>query len=292
MQEQKDEEKIVSKSRPTAMNLSSTVPARSSSAKNLITSSDPGKLIAAGKPASRTRRNSKPDEAPSSQVKLKDVYLGGLMDDSAGKAVATEENQVLWEFSESDSWSVHEDEVPGESVAYENCAEKPAASSISENSGSPEAESRKWPHNFYISSEVVSCMDKVYSIVRKTYDRKPTDEMEDLDVNAAIWGMFMNTTLQAVHLGQNHDQNLRSVKNHCWSSLKKLFTETEKLIKDQTEINGVTTVDYKECTWSATSSLCDRIHQISNAKTCVFTDSVLCLVGTKGNPNEVLERKN
>ena len=71
--------------------------------------------------------------------------------------------------------------------AYENCAEKPAASSISENSGSPEAESRKWPHNFYISSEVVSCMDKAYSIVRKTYDRKPTDQMEDLDVNAAIW---------------------------------------------------------------------------------------------------------
>ena len=31
-------------------------------------------------------------------MKLKDVYLGGLMDDSAGKLVATEENQVVWEF--------------------------------------------------------------------------------------------------------------------------------------------------------------------------------------------------
>ena len=30
-------------------------------------------------------------------------------------------------------------------------------------------------------------MDKVYSIVRKTYDGGPKDEMEDLDVNAAIW---------------------------------------------------------------------------------------------------------
>ena len=37
------------------------------------------------------RRNSKSDEAQSSQVKLEDVYLGGLMDDSAGKPVATEE---------------------------------------------------------------------------------------------------------------------------------------------------------------------------------------------------------
>ena len=89
VQEQKEEERIVAKSTPTAMNLSLTVPARSSSAKNLSTSSDPGKLIAAGKPTSRTRRNSRPDEAPSSQVKLKDEYFGGLMDDSAGKPAAS-----------------------------------------------------------------------------------------------------------------------------------------------------------------------------------------------------------
>ena len=41
-------------------------------------------------PASRTRRNSRLDEAPSSQVKMKDVYFGGLMDESAGELVATE----------------------------------------------------------------------------------------------------------------------------------------------------------------------------------------------------------
>ena len=97
VQEQK-EERTVAKSRPTVMNLSSKIPASSSSAKNLITSSDPEKLIAAGKLASSTRRNSRPYEAPSSQVKLKDVYFGGLMVDSAVKLVATEENQVVWEF--------------------------------------------------------------------------------------------------------------------------------------------------------------------------------------------------
>ena len=70
-------------------------------------------------------------------------------------------------------------------------------------------------------------MDNVYSIVRKTYDRGPTDEMDDLNVNAAIWIMFMNTILQAaVHLDQDYDQNLRFVKNHFWSYLKKLFKET------------------------------------------------------------------
>ena len=52
------------------------------------------------------------------------------MDDSAKKPVATEENQVLWKFYESECWSVHEDEVTGKPVAYEKGAEKPAVSSI------------------------------------------------------------------------------------------------------------------------------------------------------------------
>ena len=74
------------------------------------------------------------------------------MDDSAGKPVATEENQVMWEFSESESWSVHEDEVTGKPFTYKTGAGKLAAFSISENSGNPKAERRKWPRNFYISS--------------------------------------------------------------------------------------------------------------------------------------------
>ena len=39
--------------------------------------------------------------------------------------------------------------------------------------------------------------------------------MDDLDVNMAIRGIFLNTTLQAaVHLGQDYEANLRYVKNH------------------------------------------------------------------------------
>ena len=159
-------------------------------------------------------------------------------------------------------------------------------------SGNPKAERGKWPHNFYISSEVVSYVDKVYSTVRNTFDREPTDKMEDLIVNAAIWRMIMNATLQAaVHLGQDYDQNLRFVENRFWCSLKKLFKETEKLIKNKTEIIGVSMIDYGDHTWSATSLLCDRIHQISTAKTYVIADSVLCLGDFQENPNEAWKEK-
>ena len=39
------------------------------------------------------------------------------MDEVAGKPVATVESQILLEFSESESWSDHEDEVSGQ-VCY------------------------------------------------------------------------------------------------------------------------------------------------------------------------------
>ena len=42
---------------------------------------------------------------------------------------------------------------------------------------------------------------------------------------------------------------------------------------------------------SATSLLCDRIYQISYAKTYVFADSVPCLGGMKEKPNEAWKEK-
>ena len=124
----------MAKSRLTAVNLSSTVLASSSSARNLITSSDPRKLIAAGTLASRTRRNSKPDAASSSQVKVQDAYLGGLMNKAMEKPVATKEESGTVDLSESESWSFHEEEVTEKLVAYKTATGKPAASNRTENS--------------------------------------------------------------------------------------------------------------------------------------------------------------
>ena len=57
----------------------------------------------------------------------------------------------------------------------------------------------------------------------------------------------MNTTLQAaVHLGPDFLENLRFIKNESLRSVQQLFQVTEKLIKNQTEISGLTTIDYKE----------------------------------------------
>ena len=74
MQEQKEEGRIVAKSKPTAMNLSSTVSASSSSTKDLIASKSQGILRVSGRLDARERRNSKPS---SSQGGCKVLTLAG-----------------------------------------------------------------------------------------------------------------------------------------------------------------------------------------------------------------------
>ena len=60
----------------------------------------------------------------------------------------------------------------------------------------------------------------------------PTDDLKDFDVNTAIWGIPMSVTLQAaVHLEQDHSENLRSTKNQPLKSVRQLFQTTERLIK-------------------------------------------------------------
>ena len=93
-------------------------------------------------------------------------------------------------------------------------------------------------------------LEAVVSMVREIYGRQPGDPMKDLNVNLAIWGMFMNTTLQAaVHLGKDYDMNLRFVKNYLWKTTGQLFRETEKLISGQTETTGKSLINFQDSRW-------------------------------------------
>ena len=62
--------------------------------------------------------------------------------------------------------------------------------------------------------------ETVFSIVRMIYGREHDDFVNDLDVNMAFSGIFLDTTLRAaVHLGQDNEANLRYVKNNLWNSV-------------------------------------------------------------------------
>ena len=226
IQAQKGEERSVEKSKLTAVNLSSFIPTSSSSSKKSdciqksfsakipIASKSPGILIASGKPESRTRINSKSDAASSSQVRLQDAYFGGLMDTAMAKLVVTNEVSGDVDFSESETWS-QEEEVTERPVACKTALEKPYASSTSDHLGSPNAERVEWSHSIHMFPATVHNMEAVFPIVRRIYEREPDDLVDDLDVNVATWGIFLNANPRSgVHLGQDCEANLRFVKNH------------------------------------------------------------------------------
>ena len=81
IQDQKEEERVVSKSRPTAMNVSSFIATSSSTASSPIASKSPGMPIASVKPDGRMSIGpSSFDVASTSQVRPKDAYFVGLME--------------------------------------------------------------------------------------------------------------------------------------------------------------------------------------------------------------------
>ena len=133
---QNKKKKTVAKSKPTAMNLTSTVSTSSSSVNHPIAAKSPEILKeSTGKPDARARINSKPNAASSSQGRLKDAYLGGLTVEVAVKPAATNISQESWEFSESESWSNHEKEVTENLLHPE----------IQKLQGGSSARSKNWP---------------------------------------------------------------------------------------------------------------------------------------------------
>ena len=66
-------------------------------------------------------------------------------------------------------------------------------------------------------------------MVRKIYGRQPGDPVKDLNVNLALWGMFMFTTFRAAfHLGKDYDMNSTFVKNYLWKTTGRLSRRNRK----------------------------------------------------------------
>ena len=107
------------------------------------------------------------------------------MDKATGKLVATKEESAV-DLSESEAWSLHEEEVTGKPVAEKTVTGKLQAASKSDQPGGPKTERTEWSHYLQVSPTTIHGMEAVFSIVRKIYGREHDDPMEDLDVNAAI----------------------------------------------------------------------------------------------------------
>ena len=231
------------------MNKSSYLIATSSSAASSPLASKSREMSgASGKPRSRKNLEASSfDAASASQVRLNDAYLGGLKEELQGN-LTHEKEQIPEETDDSESqpWYfkpvAQANEACGKPLAGETAESISSAFQKSQNNKEATLE-----HFFAMSPQTFSFTETVYDIVRKIYGRPSDNPMEDLDVNVAIWGLFMNATLEAaVHLGNDHDVNLRKVKSSFWRSTGQLFRETEKLFSGQTETTGFSLIDSEE----------------------------------------------
>ena len=290
-QEQKEGERVVSKSRPAVMNVSSYLIATSSSAASSPIASL-GMSGASGKPSSRMNLEASSFEAGStSQVRLRDAYLGGLKEEQQGNLTHEKEpSSEETDDSESEPWFhkpvARTNEACGKPFAGETAESISSAFQKSQSNVEATLE-----HFSAISPQTIPYTDAVYDMIRKIYGRPSGNPMKDLDVNVATWRVFMNATLKAaIHFGNDHDVNLRNVKNYFWRSTEQLFGEIEKLISGQTETAGLSLIDSEDLRWISTSLLHSRAYQYATVKVYVFSDSVLCL--GKMGPDPVESWKN
>ena len=185
MQGQSEENRIVAKSSPTAINLTSSVPTCSSSVNSPNASKSPGySKLQVDRLDYQGGLMQAPIKIPiPTQRRVPRMAMGCSTVHQHRKLVATDKDQKSLNRQENLTsaqghlWQTE----------HQGCSRNPE---VSEDSEGSELESRIWPHHFRTSPNNVDHMEKVFLMIRKTYVRKPTDDLTDLDVNTAIWGIF------------------------------------------------------------------------------------------------------
>ena len=187
IQDQKEGERVVSKSRPAAMNLSSFIATSSSTASSPFASESLAMPMASGKPDSRMSVDpSSFDAASTSQVRLQDAYLGGLMaKQRRNPSHQEEEDSEDSGNPEAETWYYKEEPVAQNSKAWEQPLAHGASSSVDKES--QKDTEATWNHNLQISPNTSHDMEAVFSMVRKIYGRQPGDPTRDFNVNFAIF---------------------------------------------------------------------------------------------------------
>ena len=191
IQDQKEEERVVSKSRPAVMNMSSFNATSSSTASSPIASKSRGMPTASGKPGSKMSiEPSSFDAASTSPVRLKDAYIGGLVEKQRGDPSHQEDSDN----PATGTWYHKEELVAQNNKAWENPLAHGASSS--DDQESQKNTEATWDHHLHMSTDTSHILEAVFLMVGKIHGKPPGDPTEDLNVSLAIWRMFMNTTLR------------------------------------------------------------------------------------------------
>ena len=242
IQNQKEEERVVSMSRPAAMNLSSFFIATSSStASGPIVSKSLGMPTALGKPdSSMSVEPSSFDAASTSQMRLKDAYLGGFMEKQRGDpSHQEEEDSEDSDNPEAETWYYQ-----GEPVAHNSKAWEHGASFSVDKSKGYRSDMEPLSPNIteqipLYGSRLLHGQENLWKTTWRSYERFECEF-------GYLENVHEHHSSSSGHLGKDYDTNMRFVKNYLWKTTGQLFRETEKLISGQTETTGISLINFED----------------------------------------------
>ena len=76
-------------------------------------------------------------------------------------------------------------------------------------------------------------------------------------------------------------------RNQTQRTIRPVFDVPQKLVTDQTEIQGISKIGWYTHPWQRTTLLTDKAIQLSIAKVYVFSDSLLCLGKMNPHPESI-----
>ena len=163
---QKEEERVVSKSRSALMKMSSYPSSYRVRLHLKVRGFD-----SFGKSDSRTSAESSSfDAASTSQVRLQDAHLHGLHGRAVEKPVASRRtNSEESDNPETEVWTYEGESVVHSLKAWEKSLTHGVSSSVDQKS--QKNTEATWDHYLHISSITSSCMEVVFSMVRKIYGK-------------------------------------------------------------------------------------------------------------------------
>ena len=234
--------------------------------------------------------------ASTSQVRLKDAYLGGFMEKQRRiPSHQEEEDSEDSDNPEAETWYCKAELVAQNSKAWEQPLAHGASSSV-DKEGQKGYSSDMGPlpphiaeHISFFGNRLLHGQENLWKTTWRSCGRF-----------ACECGCLAN-----VH--EYHSSSSGSSRKRPWHevtlreepSLGQLFYETRRLISEQSrimgprtpEIVGLKTIEFEETTWRSTSLLCERAYQITDAEVYILSDSLLCAGEMGDDPNAAWKDK-
>ena len=92
----------------------------------------------------------------------------------------------------------------------------------------------------------------------------------------------------AIHLGPNFKSNSEIYKNTKFEDIESVFNITQKLVREHSEeILNVKCLEYSSLSWTKSVLANDQAIKWTEAKVCVYADSVLCVGSMKDTPGAI-----